>query len=57
MVYFAEALAKHYEDTTRYLSQGTLDIWTHNKAIQKARESRKLGDGEKVFLSTLRRKK
>lgn len=55
--YFAEALAKHYEDTTRYLSQGTLDIWTHNKAIQKARESRKLGDGEKVFLSTLRRKK
>ena len=54
--YFAEALGKQYDTTMMYLSQGTLDVWTHNKAIQKARESRKLGDREKTFLNTLKRK-
>ncbi len=54
--YFAEALGKQYDTTMMYLSQGVLDVWTHNKAIQKARESRKIGDREKAFLNTLKRK-
>ena len=37
--YFATALAKQYNDTLPYIKNHKLDVWTHNKTIQKALES------------------
>jgi hypothetical protein len=52
--YFATALAKQYEAAIGYLETPTLDPWTHNKAIQKAVESRRLTAGQKAYLKTLK---
>ncbi|WP_425539363.1 DNA alkylation repair protein [Microaceticoccus formicicus] len=40
--YFATALAKNYDETISYLNRRVLMPWTHNKAIQKAIESRRV---------------
>ena len=37
--YFATALAKQYDAVLPYLEERRLDVWTHNKTIQKAVES------------------
>ena len=37
--YFATALAKQYEKILPFIEEQKLDIWTHNKTIQKAIES------------------
>ena len=39
-----------------YLEQHTLEEWTHNKAIQKAIESRRITEEQKEYLRTLKRK-
>jgi 3-methyladenine DNA glycosylase AlkD len=52
--FFATALAKHYAETLPYIENKVLDPWTHNKTIQKARESFRVTASEKAFLSTLR---
>lgn len=52
--YFATALAKQYEATLPYIENQRLDVWTHNKAIQKAIESYRVGDEQKEYLRTLR---
>ena len=54
--YFATALAKQYEETIVYLEQHRLDIWEHNKTIQKAIESYRVAHAHKDYLQTLRRK-
>ena len=54
--YFATALAKQYESVLPYLTQRRLDRWTHNKTIQKAVESYRIGEEQKAYLRTLRRK-
>ena len=48
--YFATALAKQYGNTVLIIEQNKLDLWTHNKTIQKACESRRLTDGQKQYL-------
>jgi len=53
--YFATALAKQYEETVRFLEEKTLDVWTHNKTVQKARESFRITPEQKEFLKTLKR--
>ncbi|MBQ3055154.1 MAG: DNA alkylation repair protein [Oscillospiraceae bacterium] len=53
--YFATALAKQYEETVAFLEKNTLDVWTHNKTIQKARESFRITPEQKDFLNTLKR--
>lgn len=53
--YFATALAKQYEAALPYLAEGRLDPWTHNKAIQKAIESRRICQERKDALRGLRR--
>ena len=55
--YFATALAKQYEATIPLLEQQKLDTWTHNKTIQKARESYRISDTQKDYLKTLKRQK
>ena len=52
--YFATALAKQYEAALPYLTAKKLDLWTHNKTIQKARESRRLSTVQKEYLNTLK---
>ena len=55
--YFATALAKQYKDTILILEEKRLDVWTHNKTIQKAIESYRIMPEQKDYLRSLRRKK
>ena len=52
--FFATALAKQYDAALQILLEHKLDIWTHNKAIQKARESFRITDAQKAYLKTLK---
>ena len=52
--YFATALAKQYEAVLPYLLEHRLDVWTHNKTIQKAVESYRITPEQKAFLKTLK---
>lgn len=53
--YFATALAKQWDATISYLEQNRLPVWTHNKTIQKARESFRITPDQKAYLKTLKR--
>lgn len=53
--YFATALAKQWESAFPYIQQNRLDPWTHNKTIQKARESFRVSDEHKEKLTALKR--
>ena len=55
--YFATALAKQYDAALPVLEEGRLALWTHNKAIQKALESYRIGPEQKAYLKTLKRTK
>lgn len=52
--FFATALTKCYAQTLPYLENRSLPIWTHNKAIQKAVESRQIPLEKKAYLKTLK---
>ena len=52
--YFATALAKQWEATIPYLEKRQLSDWVHRKTIQKAIESYRITDEQKVYLKTLR---
>ena len=54
--YFATALSKRFEQVFRFISHGHLDDFTHNKAIQKAIESRLISHEQKTLLRSLKRK-
>ena len=54
-LYFAEALAKHYESAVIYFEDKKISAQIHNKAIQKAVESRRISVERKNYLRTLRR--
>ena len=54
--YFATALAKQYDAALPVLLQNRLNVWTHNKTIQKAVESRRITDDQKTYLKTLKKK-
>ena len=55
--YFATALAKQYESIIPFIENNSLDIWTHNKAIQKSIESYRITDEQKAYLRELKVKK
>lgn len=48
--YFATALAKQYDIILPYFKNQILDVWTHNKAIQKAIESYRITNEHKAEL-------
>jgi len=52
--YFATALAKQYEAALPFIENRQLALWTHNKAIQKACESRRVSAVHKKHLRTLK---
>ena len=54
--FFATALAKQYEAALPYIEKNKLDVWTHNKSIQKAVESYRITPEQKEYLRTLKRK-
>lgn len=54
--FFATALAKQYDATIPYLQEYRLDIWVHNKTIQKAVESYRITKEQKEYLRTLKMK-
>ena len=53
--FFATALAKQWDATIKHIEEQRLDTWTHNKAIQKARESRRITLKQKEYLKSLKR--
>ncbi len=55
--YFATALAKQYESILPYIEEKRLDDWTHNKAIQKSVESRRITEEQKTYLKSLKVRK
>ena len=52
--YFATALAKQYDAVLPYLQERRLSPWTHNKTIQKARESFRITKEQKEYLNSLK---
>ncbi len=52
--YFATALAKQYESILPFIEEKRLDDWTHNKAIQKSVESRRITEEQKLYLKSLK---
>lgn len=52
--YFATALAKQWSATLPYIRRKKLDMWTHNQAIQKAMESKRLSPRQKTTLKKLK---
>lgn len=53
--FFATALAKQWDYALPFLAHNRLDLWTHNKTIQKAVESYRITPGQKDFLRSLKR--
>lgn len=52
--YFATALAKQYDSSFPYIRDRKLEKWTHNKVIQKARESYRVSNERKEQLKALK---
>ncbi len=50
--FFATALAKQWDHTVEYVEKQRLEPWTHNKTIQKARESYRITAEQKEYLKT-----
>lgn len=55
--YFATALAKQYDSIIPFIEEKKLDVWTHNKAIQKSIESYRITLEQKEYLRTLKIKR
>lgn len=53
--YMATALAKQWEAAVPFLENGVMDKWTHNRTIQKARESYRITDEQKEYLKQLKK--
>ena len=54
--YLATGLAKNYDSFVKVIEENRFDIFTHNKAIQKAVESYRVSDDHKTYLKSLKRK-
>ena len=54
--YFATALAKQPKAALPYIEERRLEKWVHNKTIQKAVESYRVGDETKAYLKGLKMK-
>lgn len=54
--FFQTALSKRWEEAISYLTEDKLDLEVHNKAIQKALESRRTTNQQREYLKTLRRR-
>ena len=48
-------LIKYFDKTIKFISSADLDVWTYNKAIQKAIESYRISDYQKDFLRKMKK--
>lgn len=55
--FFATALCKQYDAAVKYIENRRLDVWVHNKTIQKAIESYRIDGKRKEYLKSLKIKK
>ena len=53
--FFATALTKQWDSAIAYIEDRRLDVWVHNKTIQKARESYRISEEQKAYLFGLKR--
>ncbi len=53
--YFATALAKNWDEVIGIIENKKLDLWTHNKTIQKSIESFRITDEHKNYLRKLKK--
>ena len=53
--YFATALAKQWEEAVKWVEEGRLGTWVHNKTVQKARESWRVSEESKEYLKKLKK--
>ena len=51
---YSVCLVKNYEKTLPIIKNQLLDKWTHNKSIQKAKESFRITKEQKEYLNTLK---
>lgn len=54
--FFATALAKQYESAIKVIEEKKLDVWIHNKTIQKAVESYRITNEQKKYLKKFKKK-
>ena len=52
--YFATALVKQWDTSIKYIEEKKLSPWVTNKTIQKAVESYRINDEQKVYLKSLK---
>ena len=52
--YFATALAKQYKTAINYIEDKKLSPWVHNKTVQKAVESYRISNEQKIYLKSLK---
>ena len=52
--FFQEALVKQYDNAIKVFEDKRMDVWTHNQAIKKAIESRKIFVPTKDYLRSLK---
>ena len=52
--FYATALTKQWDSTIPYIEGHKLEPWTHNKTIQKARESYRMTPEQKEYLKSLK---
>ncbi|MDU5978323.1 MAG: DNA alkylation repair protein, partial [Finegoldia magna] len=55
--FFATALAKQWDDVIFVLEDNLLEDWTHNKTIQKSRESFRITPEQKQYLKSLKKRR
>lgn len=48
--FYATALAKQWDSAIKIIENKKLDTWVHNKTIQKAKESYRITEEQKVYL-------
>ncbi|MGP1440232.1 MAG: DNA alkylation repair protein [Treponema sp.] len=53
--FFAESLVKQKEASIPFIEGKILEKWTHNKAIQKAIESKRIQEDFKLYLKSLKK--
>jgi len=53
--YFATALAKNWDSVIGIIENQELDLWTHNKTIQKSNESFRITNEQKKYLTKYKR--
>jgi len=53
--YYATAMIDHFDEVINYLLTSNINDWTYNKALQKAIESFRISDEQKIYLKSIKK--